>query len=609
MLKSQTLNKFITLILLSLTLSACKSTAPINQPVVDISLREVSKTAEQYLSQAAYAQNNIQRDKLTLLAAHAELNQQRIDSADRLLKSLKVKLTPQPELLAEHKLLSAQVFIKRRQLNDALNELNYPSQWRLPSWQWITYHQQKSSLYQQTLQPIKQLAELSLLSKYYSRADAQAINDRIWHGLQPLKQEQLAKLSQQTTEPLFSGWLQLGYIAKHYGADPLQLVSYLSRWQKQHQAHPAARKLPSDLEKALNTEPYQPKQIAVLLPLSGTRATLTDPIRSGILSSYLEMNIPQVSLNFYDTSLGVEAAYQQALSENADFIIGPVLPMNVTKLKQLQAQQSQPNTIPQLFLNQYEGFTADADQYYFSLSPQQEAVDSAMHMHKDGITSPLIFASNDGFGHRMATAYKAQWQQLTGNPADVHFYDAGDKMKLTVQEAMGVKASQARIKQMKAMFGNKIKADFRSRRDIDAIYMISSSQDLSLLKPFIDVNFSVFAQPVPLYSTSRSRPNGGQRRAATEFNGITLSDAPWLMQNTPENRVINTLWPNWTNSQQRLYAMGFDAFSLINKLAQMRAFPGYHLKGHSGSLSIQADGVIYRQLQWGQYRRGYLTSL
>ncbi len=575
----------------------------------DISLRQVSETAEKYLSQASYAQNNIQRDKLTLLAAHAELNQQHIDSADKLLKSLKFKLTPQPELLAEHKFLSAQVFLKRRQLDDALNELNYPPQWRLPNWQWVAYHQQKSKLYKLTLQPIKQLSELSLLSKYYSRSEAQAINDRIWRGLQPLKQEQLAELSKRTTEPLFSGWLQLGYIAKHYGADPLQLISYLSRWQKQHRAHPAARKLPSDLEKALNTEPYHPKHIAVLLPLSGKRATLTDPIRSGILSSYLTMNAPQVSLNFYDTNLGVEAAYQQALTAESDFIIGPVLPNNVTKLKQFQTQQTDKNTIPQLFLNQSNDVNADENQYYFSLSPQQEAVDSAMHMYRDSIKNPLVFASNDGFGHRMASAYKEKWQQLTGSPAEVHFYDSGDKMKLTVQKAMCVKDSQTRIKQMKAMFGNKLKADFRSRRDIDAIYMISSAQDLSLLKPFIDVNFSVFAKPVPLYSTSRSRPNGGLRRAATEFNGITLSDAPWLMQNTPENRIINTLWPNWTNSQQRLYAMGFDALTLINKLAQMRAFPGYHHKGLSGSLSIQADGVIYRQLQWGQYHRGYLNSL
>ena len=83
---------------------------------------------------------------------------------------------------------------------------------------------------------------------------------------------------------------------------------------------------------------------------------------------------------------------------------------------------------------------------------------------------------------------------------------------------------------MKELIGNNtLEADFRSRRDIDAIYMISAAKDLVLLKPFLDVNFSVFADPVALYTTSRSRLSGNSTQSAQELNNLMISDIPWLM--------------------------------------------------------------------------------
>ncbi|QVK21933.1 penicillin-binding protein activator [Shewanella dokdonensis] len=52
--------------------------------------------------------------------------------------------------------------------------------------------------------------------------------------------------------------------------------------------------------------------------------------------------------------------------------------------------------------------------------------------------------------------------------------------------------------------------------------------------------------------------------------------------------------------------MGYDSLQLVNKLAQMRAFPGYQFNGRTGQLSVGADGVLNRQLQWGKYWHGVL---
>ena len=607
MSKSQTLKKLTPIFLGTCLLVACSSTpnkSVTNQP---ISLEQATLSAQSYLSQAKDTNSKLRRDKLTLLAAKAQLNDNQIEAAEDLLQGLTHTLSSTPTVQAEYRHLSAKILIKRKQFDEALEVLKFQSQWQLPVWQWRAYYQSRAWLFAQLQQPLNQIAELSLLSKFVDKQEATQINNNIWGLLRPIPQDQLAELAQNATEPLYAGWLQLAYIAKHYGADPNQLVSYLGRWQRQHRDHPAALKLPSDLEKALNTKPYHPKKIAVLLPLSGDKGEIANPVRVGILSRYLKAPEDNAQLEFYDTSKDPIEAYQHALAEGAEFIIGPLLPNNLNKLKQYQQQN--PSTVPQLYLNQLEQFTPNDNQYYFSLSPQQEAIDAAMHMFRDGIKSPLIFASNNNIGHRMAAAFNQEWQTLTEEPAEIHFYDGGDKMKLTVQQAMGVTDSKARIARMKALLGRKLKADFRSRQDIDAIYMIASARDLPLLKPFIDVNFSVFTKPVPLYTTSRSRPNGDIRRSTPEYDGVTISEAPWLMQNTPDNRTVDKLWPTWNNGQQRLYAMGFDALELVGKLAQMRAFPGFHFKGDSGLLSVDENGVIDRQLQWGKYRRGYLLPL
>jgi uncharacterized protein len=621
-LKSLNTTKLVSAAILSAVLFGCGGTKPpVRQETGEISIVTATQTSARYLALAADTQDRENRDKYLLLAAHAYLNEDNAPAAAKLLASIQAKLTPNPSLLAEHKYLSALAQEKQGQYQTALEILNYPANWRLAQWQLVAYHQLRAKLFELTQEPIAQVRELSLLSQQLPPAQASAINDTIWHTLQPLQEETLESLARNTADPVFTGWLQLTYIAKRYGADPNQLVRYLGQWQAQHPNHPAAQKLPPDLDRALNAKPYRPKNIAVLLPLTGANATVANAVRQGIIASYLAEPNEQTELNFFDTAEDVTQAYQQALAGGSDFIIGPLLQEEINRLQASLANTATASTaanapvnapvntrVPQLYLNQADKFVPDLNTFYFSLSPQQEASDAANYLHTKGVVTPLLLVSNDAVGQRMAESFAQTWKRLTGNITEIHYYDAGDRMKLAVQEALGVKDSQARIARIKELLGNKIQADFRSRSDIDALYMISAPQDLTLLKPFIDVNLSVFAEPVPLYTSSRARMAEDTQQSSGEFNNLTISDIPWLMQVTDENRLVRELWPSWNNSQKRLYIMGYDALQLVTKLAQMRAFPGYQFGGRSGALSLSADGVISRQLSWGKYQRGSLRQ-
>lgn len=627
MLKSLNTTKFISVAILSAVLAGCGTQAPTTStataPTEAISLASAPLAPNVYLAQASNSKDPQQRDTNLLLAAHAYINANDYAAAQNLLKSMLPSLTQIPTLLAEHKYLTARVLEHTSTYLDALNTLNYPSTWVLPGWQMATYHQFKAHLYQLNKQPIDQVRELSLLTGYLPPAEANEVNNQIWQVLQPMHEKTLQAFTHDAKNPVFAGWLQLAYIAKHYSVDPSQLVRYLGEWQQQNPYHPAAAKLPADLDRALNAKPFTPKNIAVLLPLTGSRANAANAIRQGILANYLAKPNEQVSVNFYDTANNTVSAYQQAVNAGAEFIIGPLLPNEIDQLLALNSTAGTAATgattgaatkaptapIPQLFLNQTDKFVPDINRFYFALSPAEEAADAATRMYQDGVTMPLLLASNDAIGKRMAESFIQAWKKNSDTPIEVYYYDGGDKMKTTVQDALGVRDSQARIARIKELLGNSVQADFRSRQDIDAIYMISTPQELTLLKAFIDVNFSVFTQPVPLYTSSRSRIDNESSQTAQDLNNLTMSDAPWLMQNSEENLMVNTLWSGWNNGQKRLFSMGYDAMDLISKLAQMRSFPGFQFNGRSGVLSVNPDGVLNRQLSWGQYQRGSFRQL
>ncbi|NRD75663.1 penicillin-binding protein activator [Shewanella sp. VB17] len=632
MLKRLNTTKLISIGILATILFGCGTTpAPVKPTQSQLSLVSAPLQPIEYLNNAANTSNPEQQARYLLLAAHAFINNANTSAATKALNSAKTLLGQNTELLAEYKYLTARVLELTSTYDDALRELNYPSQWQLADWQMVAYYQFKAHLYQEIKQPIEQARQLSLLSVYLPRAQANEVNDKIWHVLQPMHEQTLLDFSHDSATPIFAGWLQLAYIAKHYAINPNELVQHLGKWQYTHPDHPGAIKLPTDLEKALNAKPYRPQNIAVLLPLSGNKASIASSVRQGIMSRYVANPSNKVTINFFDTAEGAHIAYQKAVSSGAEFIIGPLFQSEVEQLQQptsIKVNKAQTDAsanlqsdtqtsamveptaithqIPQLYLNNIDTFTPNDDIFYFALSPANEANDTAEKLFADGITTPLILASNNAIGHRMAESFNEQWTALTKKTAEVHFYDEGDQMKTTVQKSLGVTDSKERIARIKALLGNKIEADFRSRRDIDAIYMISDNRELPLLKPFIDVNFSVFADPVPLYASSRSRVKDSSRTTALELNNLNISDIPWLLTNSPEADLVTSLWPTWSYSQKRLYIMGYDALELIGKLAQMRALPGYQFSGRSGMLSVSPDGIINRQLSWGRYQRGSL---
>jgi len=143
---------------------------------------------------------------------------------------------------------------------------------------------------------------------------------------------------------------------------------------------------------------------------------------------------------------------------------------------------------------------------------------------------------------------------------------------------------------------------------VDAIYIVATQQELTLMKPMIDLSINTRLKP-SIYASSRSYQAGAGPDYRMEMEGVQFSDIPLLAGTNPA--LMQQASSQFTNdySLVRLYAMGIDAYNLANHFAQMRQLPGFQLSGTTGNLSANANCVIHRQLPWLQYRQGSLIPV
>ena len=100
--------------------------------------------------------------------------------------------------------------------------------------------------------------------------------------------------------------------------------------------HPATTVL-GDLDLPEHLLLDYPRQIALLLPLSGSAASAGQAVQNGFLGAYFATASgldDRQSVRIYDVNAegGASAAYAAAVADGAEFVVGPLLRRNVTEL-------------------------------------------------------------------------------------------------------------------------------------------------------------------------------------------------------------------------------------------------------------------------------------
>ncbi|WP_339898598.1 penicillin-binding protein activator [Paraglaciecola polaris] len=620
--------------------------------------RELS--SQYYLNQAQrkFAANGdtTERNGLLLLAAETLQHEQHCNASIKLLNILTPELI-HPEYQSQAQLLLAECYMQLPspavpQAQKLLTKLtSYPSgRARIDAVQaQIDEHQH------QWLDASKHLLAAGDMNEKNSL--------RLWEALGQLTSSQAKQVI--IDEPRLRSWLELKNIVLQQGLRPEILQDRVSQWQTAHASHPLSQTLPESLLKAMQKATISPKRIAVLLPLTGRLGSQGNAIKDGVIAAYIaQLNdisitnsnpaATNIELRFFDSALKTPQELN-ALVHDYDVIIGPLLKEKIAELITLlpagksvlalnridsivsnelstTREQSLATSGPQLSespllaqpldgannMNSLETQHSDsAEIYYFSLAPEDEAIQLAKHIYASGLRHPIVLAADTSTTQRMSEAFVEQWQIRQQQrdyvaPATGTFTDSKNMRKL-VSELLDVEQSRQRVKQIELLTTSEVYAVERNRRDVDAIILFANPEQTELLNPIIESSLSPFAaRDISVFASSRSYTLDLNKNSIRDLRNLTFIDMPWMMPNNPWQDLAKdaqTLWPQSQDSLLRLFALGYDAYNLVPKLRHLKLLPITSVKGLSGDLSISADGEIHRVLPWAKVAQDRVTPI
>ena len=431
---------------------------------------------------------------------------------------------------------------------------------------------------------------------------------RLWAGLLVSDAQVLRSAGEITTDPVVRGWLTLGALATSTWQQGIGWSNGIVRWQAANVDHPAmsivgAMELPDPgmLE--------YPRQVALLLPLSGRNAAAGKAVQNGFFGAYYgasaELGAAQ-AIRVYDVveAGGARQAYGIAVGDGAEFVVGPLLRASVNDLA---TEAILP--VPLLTLNYLQdNIPAPPGMYQFALAPEDEAVAAAQRAIAEDKTRALALIPNNDWGRRLLSSFTNEFEALGGTLLEYRFYQPSDQdFSFEIENLMGLSLSVQRYERLRANIGGPLQFDPRRREDADFIFLAAAAPVGRLIKSQLKFHYS---GDLPVFSTSRIYAMDGRSNA--DLNGVMFADTPWVIAPPPWIADLPPLYAEYWPTERRLgrlHAMGYDAYLLLGELYGARAGRLMVVNGATGRLYLDEVGRVHRQLPWAEFRRGAPVAL
>ncbi|MEQ4699266.1 penicillin-binding protein activator [Providencia rettgeri] len=483
-------------------------------------------------------------------------------------------------------------------------------------------------------------------------AERQANIDGLWQMLTQLTPEQIHGIG--ADENILQGWVDLLDIYQNNRDDTDALLAGYNDWKMRYSNNPGVMTTPTLLQQAMIPQVGKNPKIALFLPMSGqgqvfgqaimqgfmdaqkglpqgpaTQTAITPPPSSGndvldqiyeqvaattgnaptssdsdVVTSTLRIDAAPVntqSVKVFDTTnKQMPELIEQAKNEGFNLIVGPLLksdvqvitqmgaPVSVLALNELDANQLQPR--PNLC--------------YFSLSPEDEAQNAAAYMKAEGKQMPLVLVPANAFGDRIAKAFAQGWQEKGGGTVLMQTFGSVPSLKESINRGAGIRMTgtpvNTGIQSIDSQYVDSTGA-------IDGVYIVATRDELTLIKPMIEMAISSRSRP-SLYASSRSNQAGSGADYRFEMDGVKFSEIPLLAGANNNLRKQAQQKLNNDYSLFRLYAMGIDAWSLANNYDKLQQSGEFRINGASGTLSTTPNCVVFRELPWLQFKQGKVVS-
>jgi len=439
-------------------------------------------------------------------------------------------------------------------------------------------------------------------------ADAVRMNHEIiWAGLIATPPARLEAALEDASDPTIRGWLELGLTGSAAAADTLAFRRGVVDWRRSYPRHPALADLvPALLNVDITTADY-PRQIGVLLPLSGRSGRAGAAIRDGILGAWYDDFREDVKplIRFYDVAAdGNVYSYRRAVEDGAEFVIGPLLKPAV-----MDIATGVEITVPTLALNTLPGeIQPPAGMYQFALAPEDEAAQVGRRAVIDEHPRSVALVPASDWGERVLDAFAASLDESGGRLLDYRRYQPGaSDFSDTIEDLLLLDESIQRYRRLRSVVGGSLQFEPRRRGDIDFIFLAADGTTARLLRPQLRFHY---AGNLPVYATSAINELDG--RSDSDLNGVLFPEVPWIVSERAETErrraTYAELWPG-SAPLSRLHAMGYDAYRLVGELQQGAGGLEEPLQGMTGELTVDLRGVVHRRLPFATFERGEIVAV
>ena len=424
-------------------------------------------------------------------------------------------------------------------------------------------------------------------------------HEAIWAALQRTPDVSLkpSSVDKRTTR----GWIELARELRSTQSDLTRMQDRILDWGTRYPDHPVSNLFLGRLVSEYQLSYTPANSIAVMLPMRGKYKNVSDAIQGGILTAwYKQASSDKPTLKFYDTSdenLSFDDLYQQAVMDGASYIIGPLDKSSINMLA-----QSSNLEIPILTLNYAENPLSMSDRLYqFGLLPEDEARQAAELAIRENRTTAAVLVPDSDWGRRLQQAFSQRFEELGGAVLTVQHYPTNvDDYSRQLKALFNLDDSEARHRDLQHILGTKLNFLPYRRQDIDMIFLAGTNRAARGIIPALKFHH---AGDLPVYATSHVY-SGYHDNADRDLDGVVFCDLPWtLTSNGSLKQSFDATWKD-QRTYTRLFALGIDAYNIIENLQYLHTHDFARFSGETGSISMDENQRLHRELLWAKFKNG-----
>jgi len=420
-------------------------------------------------------------------------------------------------------------------------------------------------------------------------ADRQANQRMIVDGIQVAVMRGADARPPAGADPVVAGWLELGRILADSKSGALGTQRRLAEWRARYPAHPAGEPLWKVAPERPAVPGGQPRQVALLLPLSGRAAAAGGAVRDGFLGAYFDDGgTARPRIRLYDVAEGdAPSAYLQALGDGSDFVVGPLTREEVAALATLADGRA-----TTLALNFLPDHVQVPDRFYqYALSPEDEARLAARRIAADGHSSGVTLAPQSDWGRRVTAAFAEEFTAGGGHVVDqAEYLPSTADFNEIIRRLLRTTGQRGSI----------------PRSDAQFVFVAAQPVHGRLIRTQLRFNY---ASALPMYATSDIYDPAGPGNV--DLDGVIFPDMPWIIDplgaSAAARDAAERAFPSRGGQLSRLYAFGYDAYRLVGELPRLRNGSSGPLAGVSGRLALDPQGRVRRELDWAQVVGGRVS--